>query len=61
VHFPGAPRPLQENKINKNGMKLKNKKKIRIKIRKLEITFLTEIYQVEFRAFSSRLLCMAKF
>jgi hypothetical protein len=26
VHFPGAPRPLQENKINKNWMKLKNKK-----------------------------------
>ena len=26
VHFPGAPRPLQENKINKTWMKLKNKK-----------------------------------
>jgi len=26
VHFPGAPRPLQENKINKNLMKLRNKK-----------------------------------
>jgi hypothetical protein len=26
VHFPGAPRPLQENKMNKNSMKLKNKK-----------------------------------
>ena len=25
VHFPGALRPLQENKINKNWMKLKNK------------------------------------
>ena len=24
--LPGAPRPLQENKINKNWMKLKNKK-----------------------------------
>ena len=26
VHLAGAPRPLQENKINKNWMKLKNKK-----------------------------------
>ena len=26
VHFPGASRPLQENEINKNWIKLKNKK-----------------------------------